>query len=72
MEVVLMANIWGEIGSAAGKVWGILSDGKPAAVTDLKKKTKLDDATLNMALGWLVREDKIILEKDKKLTAKLK
>jgi len=25
-----------------------------------------------MALGWLAREDKIILEKGKKLTAKLK
>jgi hypothetical protein len=67
-----MADIWGDIGGAAGKVYSALSNGKAVSVADLKMKSKLDDAMLNMALGWLVREDKIVLDKGKTTTVKLK
>jgi hypothetical protein len=68
-----MADIWGEIGSTAGKIHTELSKGKTGKdVAELKKLIKADEAILNMALGWLAREDKIVLDKGKAITAKLK
>ncbi|MBU0761783.1 MAG: winged helix-turn-helix domain-containing protein [Candidatus Altiarchaeota archaeon] len=67
-----MVDLWGEIGGAAGKVFDVLASGKEMDVGNVKKKTKLDDSMLNMALGWLAREDKIVLNKGKQVTAKLK
>jgi hypothetical protein len=59
-----MADIWGEIGSAAGKVWAAVGGpGKTATLTDIKKKTALDETVIAMALGWLAREDKVALDK---------
>lgn len=58
-----MADIWGEIGTAAGKVWTAISNGKPATLAEVKKKTSLDDYVIAMALGWLAREDKVVLDK---------
>jgi len=52
-----------DIGSAAGKVWKVLSSNGPMATNDLKKETDLDNERLNMALGWLAREDKVNLER---------
>jgi len=43
-----MADIWGEVGASAGKVWTALNGGKLATLAELKKKTALDD---NM-LAW--------------------
>ena len=68
-----MADIWGEIGAAAGKIHTELSKAKAGKdVAELKRLINADEATLHMALGWLVREDKIVLDKGKTLTAKLK
>jgi hypothetical protein len=56
-----------------GKIHTELSKAKTGKdVAELKKLIKADEATLHMALGWLAREDKIIVEKGKTLTAKLK
>ncbi|MFH0861621.1 MAG: winged helix-turn-helix domain-containing protein [Candidatus Altiarchaeota archaeon] len=41
-------------------------------IAELKRLIKADEAYLHMALGWLAREDKIIIKKGKTLTAKLK
>jgi hypothetical protein len=68
-----MADIWGDIGSAAGKVWNGLAGGKPVSMADLKKKTALDDSMLSMAVGWLAREDKVMIDrKGVAVTVKLK
>ena len=50
--------ITSKIGENAGKIWAALQGG---ALTQkaLKKATKLKDADLNLALGWLAREGKI-------------
>ena len=58
-----MADIWGEIGTNAGKVWTALAGGKPATLAELKKKTAIDDNILAMSIGWLAREEKVIIDR---------
>lgn len=50
------------IGLHAGKVWSLLSDGQKWRYHELKENLLLRDRELNMALGWLVRENKITFE----------
>jgi hypothetical protein len=69
-----MADIWGEIGSIAGKVYTEVAKSKKGAdLTDIKKALKADETQLLMAVGWLAREDKIAVDKTKsKVTLTLK
>ena len=46
------------IGANAGKVWTALQNGALSNKA-LKKATKLKEADLNLALGWLAREGKL-------------
>lgn len=46
------------IGANAGKIWNALQVGALSSKA-LKKATKLKEAELNLALGWLAREGKI-------------
>ena len=46
------------IGANAGKIWSALQNGALSNKA-LKKATKLKDADLNLALGWLAREGKL-------------
>lgn len=50
-----------KIGENAGLVWNALQGGALTAKA-LKKATKLKEADLNMALGWLARENNISFE----------
>lgn len=52
------------IGSNAGIVYNLLSDGKRWIYEDLKAASGLSDRDLNAAIGWLAREDKIFFESD--------
>lgn len=52
-----------EIGESAGKVWDALAANGSMTATALRSQTKLDPEMLSMALGWLAREDKVVLEK---------
>lgn len=47
-----------KIGNNAGLIWTALSEGA-LTTKALKKATKLKDADLNMAFGWLAREEKV-------------
>lgn len=47
------------IGSNAGLVWSALEDGAKS-LKAVKKATKLKEADLNLALGWLAREGKVV------------
>ena len=50
-------------GELAGKVWNALSENGPMEGKDLKKAAKLkSDKELYLALGWLLREDKVEAE----------
>ena len=52
-----------QIGKNAGKVWNALKASGEMTLTQIKKKTTLNDSETNMALGWLAREEKIAFEK---------
>lgn len=47
------------IGINAGLIWAALENGS-LSVKAVKKATKLKEADLNLALGWLAREDKVV------------
>ena len=46
------------IGVNAGKIWNALQNGALSSKA-LKKATKLKEADLNLAFGWLAREGKL-------------
>lgn len=53
------------IGENAGLIWNALQNGA-LSTKALKKATKLKEADLNLALGWLARENKISFEEAEK------
>lgn len=52
----------GEIGMAAGRVWKLLSDRGPLTTVRIRNAAKMTSGMVHMALGWLAREDKVVLE----------
>jgi hypothetical protein len=54
-----------EIGFTAGKIWHALRD-KELSLSKLKTATKAQPNLLMMGLGWLAREDKVEISKNKK------
>ena len=52
------------IGLNAGAVWNALNAADAMGVKQLKKVTKLKDKELYAALGWLAREDKLLIAED--------
>jgi len=69
-----MADLWGGIGSTAGKIYDLMAKAKKGVdLADVKKALKDDEAQVLMAVGWLAREDKITVDKTKsKVTLTLK
>jgi hypothetical protein len=63
-----------EIGFVAGKIWTYLSKKQsPVEVLEIKFNCNLNNTMLFLGIGWLAREDKIlIIEEDNKLKVKLK
>ncbi len=53
----------GTIGETAGRIWRELESGDELSSAKLRTKLKVDAFTLNAALGWLAREDKVELAK---------
>ena len=54
------------IGKNAGVIWTILQGKKNEEVAKLKKESKLTDAELWAAIGWLSREGKLVCSTEKK------
>ena len=51
-----------EIGTNAGRIWEYLHiQKKEVSIPEFKKKLKITDWDLYLALGWLAREDKIFI-----------
>ena len=49
-------------GETAGKIWGALNETDGLTAKQIKKATKLKaDKDLFLGLGWLLREDKIVI-----------
>lgn len=57
--------LWGKIGETAGKVYLQLKQKGAATPAELIKALKCPYDELQMALGWLARENKIKFEKVK-------
>lgn len=55
-----------EIGSAAGVIWNRLQENGETTVAQLKKATKLNPPVFDWAVGWLAREDQIVITPNKK------
>ena len=62
------------IGTNAGAIWTALSENGAMNTKELKKAAKIKtDKDLYLAMGWLLREDKInVTEADKVITVELK
>ena len=52
------------IGYNAGLVWNALCETEALGLAQLRKDTKLKDKELMLALGWLAREDKLVIAED--------
>jgi hypothetical protein len=55
-----------EIGSAAGEVYRYLRENGEVSMTKLRKDVDLNGNRVDQALGWLAREQKILLTKDRR------
>ena len=62
------------IGTAAGAIWMALSENGAMNAKDLKKAAKIKtDKELYLAMGWLLRKDKLnVAEEGKEITLCLK
>jgi hypothetical protein len=57
-----------EIGTMAGAIWHTLEANGEMTLTKLKKDLKAGSPLFDWAIGWLAREDKIILTVEKRST----
>lgn len=53
-----------KIGTYAGLVWNALNEADALGIKQIKKITKLKDKEVFAALGWLAREDKLVINED--------
>ena len=58
-------EMWGEIGTAAGKIYSGFVGAAPATIQLVKRKTGLDDDMMYLAIGWLAREGKAQITSEK-------
>jgi hypothetical protein len=52
------------IGETAGVVWKVLTEEGPMSMAKLVKAADEPRDTVMQALGWLAREDKILIEEE--------
>ncbi len=64
MSSALPNSCIAEIGETAGVVWRVLNASGPMSLAKLVKAAGQPRDTVMQALGWLAREDKIIIEED--------
>ena len=50
-----------KIGTNAGVVWSALAGKGAKSLKEVKKETKLAEKDLYAALGWLAREEKLVI-----------
>ncbi|MDB2705642.1 winged helix-turn-helix domain-containing protein [Pseudomonadota bacterium] len=50
------------IGTAAGTVWTYLEANGVSSATKIAKETGLDAKNVQRALGWLAKEDKLVIK----------
>ncbi len=60
-------NMTNDIGTAAGQIWQILDIEGRLNTEEISKQINIDSKTVHSAIGWLARENKISLEKTRKI-----
>jgi hypothetical protein len=56
----------GEIGTTAGTVWQILNAKGELSLPSLKRQVEAKSPVFDWAIGWLAREDKVIIRRHEK------
>jgi hypothetical protein len=51
-----------QVGETAGRVWSVLQEKGPQSLNALKKQVKAPSDVVLMSIGWLAREDKLVIE----------
>lgn len=63
----MTSDIQARVGMISGKIWSYLFENGETSIAQLKKSVVVDldvpmaDSMLAMSLGWLLREDKLVL-----------
>jgi hypothetical protein len=55
-----------EIGAAAGAIWRALAENGGCTLPQLRKTIDCSTPVLDWAIGWLAREDKIAITREKR------
>ena len=55
-----------EIGKIAGAIWDALNTKGELSLSELKKAVKGNEPTFDWAIGWLAREDQIVITLEKR------
>ncbi|MFY9529068.1 MAG: winged helix-turn-helix domain-containing protein [Candidatus Acidiferrales bacterium] len=55
-----------EIGTMAGVIWNVLNSKDELSLVQLKKEVKANSPLFDWAVGWLAREDKIVITPGKR------
>ncbi len=58
--------LWVQIGQTAGMVYRLLEKKKEATTTEILRELKVPYDILQMALGWLAREDRVKFDQTRK------
>jgi Winged helix-turn-helix domain (DUF2582) len=56
----------GQVGEVAGKVWQTLNSEGPQTLVQLRKKLNTIGDLVNFSVGWLAREDKVLISREKR------
>lgn len=65
--------MYDEIGQMAGAIWYALNTGGELSLAQLKKEVSAKGPLFDWAIGWLAREDKIVIApKKRSFTIRLK
>ncbi len=54
------------VGEVAGRIWDYLDQYGEVTILRLKSYLKVSNTLICMAIGWLAREDKVIIQKQKR------
>jgi len=54
------------IGTAAGEVWNFLKANGASKAAKIQKGIAKDATTTHQAIGWLAREDKLVIDRSQK------
>ncbi len=55
-----------EIGKTAGAIWDALNTRGEQSLSELKKAVKGNESTFDWAIGWLARENQIVITPEKR------